>query len=162
MSEEKQKALPAGFMKNPWHFLAFGLGSGCAPKAPGTFGTLAAVVLYLPLSYLSLPIYSAMIVVTFLFGVWLCQRASEALGVHDHSGIVWDEFVGYWITMLAAPQGWQWIVLGFVLFRLFDIAKPWPIKWLDQKVHGGLGIMVDDVLAGVFAWGCLQLVSYWW
>ncbi len=153
-------ALPKGFLKHPAHFAAFGFGSGCAPKAPGTAGTLVAVVLYLPMQNLSLAMFAGLIVLAFLLGVWLCGKASEALGVHDHGGIVWDEFVGFWITMFAAPQGWPWIVLGFALFRLFDIWKPQPIAWLDAKLTGGLGIMLDDVLAGVYACAVLQLVSY--
>ncbi|HIP80964.1 MAG TPA: phosphatidylglycerophosphatase A, partial [Leucothrix mucor] len=87
-----------------------------------------------------------------------CGKSSDILGVHDHSGIVWDEFAGYFITMIAAPTGWFWVLLGFALFRLFDIWKPWPISVLDKKVHGGFGIMVDDILAGVFALGCLQVI----
>jgi len=152
--------LPQRFLKNPVNFLAFGLGSGCAPKAPGTFGTAAAVLFYLPLQYLSLWLYLGFIVVSFVLGVWLCDRASKALGVHDHGGIVWDEFVGYWITMIAAPAGWVWMLVGFLLFRLFDIWKPWPIKIADEVVEGGFGIMIDDVLAGIYALICLQLLAY--
>jgi len=152
--------LPQGFLKNPVNFLAFGLGSGCAPKAPGTFGTAAAVLFYLPLQYLSIWLYLGFIVVTFVLGVWLCDRASKALGVHDHGGIVWDEFVGYWITMIAAPAGWVWMLVGFLLFRLFDIWKPWPIKVADNVIEGGFGIMIDDVLAGIYALICLQLLAF--
>ena len=151
---------PKGFFRHPAHLAAFGFGSGCALKAPGTFGTLMAVLLYLPMQAWSLGWYCGFIVFSFALGVYLCQKASDALGVHDHGGIVWDEFVGFWITMIAAPEGWQWIVLGFCLFRLFDIWKPQPIKWLDEKVEGGLGIMLDDVLAGVYALICLQLIHY--
>ena len=152
--------LPQGFLKNPVNFLAFGLGSGCAPKAPGTFGTAAAVLFYLPLQYLSIWLYLGFIVVTFVLGVWLCDRASKELGVHDHGGIVWDEFVGYWITMIAAPAGWVWMLVGFLLFRLFDIWKPWPIKVADNVIEGGFGIMIDDVLAGIYALICLQLLAF--
>ncbi len=152
--------LPQGFLKNPVNFLAFGLGSGCAPKAPGTFGTGAAVLLYLPLQHLPLWQYLGFIFVSFVLGVWLCDQASKSLGVHDHGGIVWDEFVGYWITMIAAPAGWGWLIVGFVLFRLFDIWKPWPIKQLDKSVGGGFGIMIDDVLAGGYALVCLQGLHY--
>lgn len=152
--------LPKGFLKDPVNFLAFGLGSGCAPKAPGTFGTAAAVLFYLPLQYLSIWLYLGFIVVTFILGVWLCDKASKTLGVHDHGGIVWDEFVGYWITMIAAPAGWVWMLVGFLLFRLFDIWKPWPIKVADNVIEGGFGIMIDDVLAGIYALICLQLLSY--
>lgn len=153
------KELPKGFLKDPANFLAFGLGSGCSPKAPGTAGTVIAVLLYLPLQYLPLWLYLGFIVVTFILGVWLCEHASKSLGVHDHGGIVWDEFVGYWITMIAAPAGWLWILLGFVLFRLFDIWKPWPIKLADKKVGGGFGVMFDDVLAGIYALIGLQLIN---
>lgn len=144
---------------NPIHFLAFGFGSGLAPFAPGTFGTLAAVPLYLLLAQLSLPVYLLLVVLSFIFGVWICGRAGDDLGVHDHGGIVWDEFVGLWITLIAAPAGWGWIVVGFLLFRLFDIWKPWPIGWADRQVSGGLGVMLDDVIAGIYALLLLQLAA---
>jgi phosphatidylglycerophosphatase A len=144
-------------LTNPIHFLAFGFGSGLAPFAPGTFGTLAAIPLYLLMTHVSLPLYLMVTLFSILFGFWLCGRSSEMLGVHDHSGIVWDEFAGFFITMIAAPQGWQWIVLGFALFRLFDIWKPWPIGIIDKKMQGGVGIMMDDVIAGVYALIVLQL-----
>ncbi len=150
---------PSSVWKNPIHFLAFGLGSGAAPKAPGTFGTLAAIPLFLLLQPLALHWYLLVLVVTFVVGIYLCGKTSEDMGVHDHSGIVWDEFVGYWVTMFAAPAGWLWIVIGFVLFRIFDIAKPWPISWADKKVHGGFGIMLDDLLAGLMALAVMQLLA---
>jgi len=151
---------PKSVWRNPIHFLAFGCGSGAAKKAPGTFGTLAAVPLYLLIQPLSDSTYGWLLLATFLFGVYLCDKTSKDLGVHDHPGIVWDEFVGYWITMWLAPTGWLYILLGFVLFRLFDIWKPWPISWVDKKVHGGFGIMLDDVLAGAFALAGLQGLVY--
>ncbi len=147
-------------LTNPVHFLAFGLGSGLAPKAPGTFGTLAAIPFYLLMQSLSLPVYLLILMVATLVGIWLCDKSSKDLGVHDHPGIVWDEFCGFWLTMIAAPAGWLWVLIGFVLFRVFDIFKPWPIRWLDKHVHGGLGIMVDDLLAGGFAFICLQLAAH--
>ena len=147
-------------LSSPVHFLAFGFGSGLAPFAPGTFGTLAAIPLYLLMQGLSLPIYLVITAIVCVVGVWICGKSSEKLGVHDHSGIVWDEFAGYFVTMIAAPAGWLWILIGFALFRLFDIWKPWPISVLDKQVHGGLGIMVDDILAGVFALVCLQALAY--
>lgn len=151
---EPQKARPN--WRNPIHLLAFGFGSGASPKAPGTVGTVVAVLLYLPLSLLSWPLYLLVLVAATLLGVWLCEVTARDLGVHDHGGIVWDEFVGYWITMFLAPAGWFWIVLGFALFRLLDILKPWPIKWADARITGGLGIMLDDVLAGIMAALCIQ------
>ena len=144
-------------LTNPIHLLAFGFGSGLAPVAPGTFGTLAAVPFYLLMARLPLEVYLAVLAVVILAGIWICGRTSRDLGVHDHPGIVWDEFAGFFVTMIAAPPGWFWLVAGFGLFRLFDILKPWPIGWLDKRVKGGLGIMLDDLLAGSFAWGVLQL-----
>ena len=146
---------------SPIHFLAFGLGSGLAPKAPGTFGTLAAIPLYLIMAQWSLSTYLLVVLLAFVLGVWICGESAQRLGQHDYGGIVWDEFVGFWITLIAAPRlgGWE-VLLGFILFRWFDIVKPWPIKWADDKVSGGLGIMLDDVLAGVMAWVCLQLGAY--
>ena len=150
---------PKSVWKNPIHFLAFGLGSGASPKAPGTVGTLAAIPFFLLLQPLALHWYLLVLVVTFIIGIYLCGKTSDDLGVHDHGGIVWDEFVGYWVTMFAAPAGWLWIIIGFILFRIFDIAKPWPIGWADKHVHGGLGIMLDDLLAGLMALACLQLLT---
>ncbi len=146
----------------PVHFLAFGFGSGLSPKAPGTMGTIVAVPLYLLMADMGLTAYIAMLVITFAIGVYLCDKTSKDMGVHDHGGIVWDEFVGYWITMLAAPQGWQWVLLGFVLFRFFDVVKPWPISWLDKHVQGGFGIMIDDVLAGFMALLVMQVSYAFW
>jgi phosphatidylglycerophosphatase A len=149
-------------LRNPDHLFAFGFGSGLAPFAPGTFGTLAAIPVYWLIQDLTLPLYVLWLVVTFALGVYWCDRSSRRLGVHDHGGIVWDEMVGYWITMLLAPTGLVWIVIGFVLFRIFDVLKPWPINWLDRRVGGGFGIMIDDVLAGVYALIVLQLLAWWW
>lgn len=161
-SEHRQsKPLPKPSMGNPAHMLAFGFGAGCSPKAPGTMGTLLAVGIYLPLSRLPLVAYGVVLAVVILVGIWICGKAAHDLGVHDHPGIVWDEIAGYLLTMLAAPEGWFWVVVGFVLFRLFDIWKPWPIGWLDLKVGGGLGIMLDDLVAALFAGLCLQGLAHW-
>ncbi|MCG9753660.1 phosphatidylglycerophosphatase A [Shewanella insulae] len=147
-------------LANPIHFLALGFGSGLAAKAPGTFGTLAAVPLYLLMAGLPLGWYLGLTLVSVLAGFYICDKASKDMGVHDHGAIVWDEVAGLLITLIAAPAGWLWVVVGFALFRFFDILKPWPIKVLDAKVHGGIGIMIDDVLAGVFAFLCLQGIVY--
>ncbi len=147
-------------LRNPLHLLSLGFGSGLMPFAPGTFGTLVAIPFYLLIAQLDLPYYLAFILLAFGIGVYSCKYTSAALGVHDHSGIVWDEFVGFWITMIAVPVTWQWIVGGFVLFRVFDIVKPWPVKIVDKRMAGGFGIMFDDVLAGLYALGCLQFALY--
>lgn len=148
------------WLKDPRHLLALGLGSGLAPVAPGTFGTLVAIPLYLLVAGVSLSAYISLVMSAFVVGVYVCDYTARALGVHDHPAIVWDEVVGFLITMIAVPLSWQTVLLGFVFFRLFDILKPWPIRWLDRYVKGGLGIMIDDVLAGVFAAAGLWLVGF--
>jgi phosphatidylglycerophosphatase A len=142
-------------LSSPAQLVAFGFGSGLSPWAPGTVGTLAAIPLYLLLSHLDLWLYSAVILAAVVFGTWICNVASRQLEVHDHPGIVWDEFVGFWLAMWAMPPDWEWIVSAFVVFRIFDIIKPWPISVLDRNVGGGWGIMVDDLVAGGLA--CLTL-----
>ncbi len=150
--------LSAGLLRHPLDFMALGFGSGLVPKGPGTAGTVVAVPVYLLLQPLSVTVYLALVAALFIVGIPICAHAARRMGVHDHPGIVWDEIVGYLVTMTFAPQGWLWIAAGFVLFRLFDIAKPWPIRLLDRKVGGGFGIMVDDLLAGIFAAAVLQLM----
>jgi len=152
----KRNHAPASVWRNPVHFFAFGFGSGASPYAPGTIGTLVAIPLYLLMMHLSLWVYLILVVVIVVVGIWLCDVTSRDLGVHDHSGIVWDEIAGYLITMAAAPQGIGWILIGFILFRFFDILKPWPISRIDKQVQGGWGIMLDDILAGIFSWLTLQ------
>ncbi len=147
-------------LKHPVVLLATGFGSGLAPKAPGTAGTMFAVPLVYLMQTLSIDYFIAIAVVTSIIGVWICDVAAKRLNVHDHPGIVFDEIAGYFITMIAAPAGWFWLLLGFVLFRVFDIIKPWPISWLDKKVKGGFGIMIDDIVAGLFALAVLQAVAW--
>lgn len=150
--------IPPSLLRDPGHFLALGFGSGLAPHAPGTFGTLAAIPVYLLCVQLPPEGYLLALAVALLLGVYLCGRTARTLGVHDHPGIVWDEVAGFLLTMAWAPRGWAWVVAGFVLFRLFDIWKPWPIRALDRSVHGGLGIMLDDLLAGLAAAMGLELL----
>ena len=145
---------------HPVHFLSLGFGSGCAPKAPGTMGTLVGVLFYLPLQLLAWPYYLAVLVILMLAGIWMCGRTATALGVHDHPAIVWDEITGFLLTMLFAPKSWQWILLGFVLFRIFDIWKPWPIRLLDKQLEGGFGVMADDLLAAIFSLTIIQIIAY--
>lgn len=147
-------------IKTPMQFLASGFGSGCAPVAPGTFGTLAAVPIWILLSFLSPITYAILVVAIFVLGCYVSEKASQEMGVHDHGGIVIDEFVGYFITMFLVPLSWVNILLGFILFRIFDVLKPWPIKVLDRQVKGGFGIMVDDVLAGFMALVCMHLLLW--
>ena len=146
--------------RNPVQLLAFGFGSGLAPRAPGTAGTIAAVPLYWLIADWGLLWYSAVVLVAAVAGIWICGTASRELNVHDHPGIVWDEFVGYWITLWAMPVDWVWMLAGFIVFRILDIVKPWPIGPLDRKVGGGFGIMIDDVLAGVMACATLHLALW--
>ncbi len=147
-------------LRNPVQFLAFGFGTGLSPKAPGTVGSLVGIPLYLLLSHGSPWFYGGFVVVAFAAGVYWCGRAARELGVHDHGGIVWDEVVGMLITLFLVPVQWQWIALGFIYFRIFDIWKPWPIGWADRRLTGGLGIMVDDVFAGIYAVIVLHLSIY--
>lgn len=130
------------------------------PVAPGTWGTLAAIPIYLLLVKSSLPIYLLFTIAAFLLGIWVSDKVSKDLMVHDHSGIVWDEVVGYLITMIYVPLNWIWIVVGFLLFRVFDVWKPQPIRYIDEHLKGGLGIMMDDVLAAIPAWLILQCLVW--
>ena len=140
-------------MRSPTLMLAFGFGSGLSKYAPGTLGTIAAFPLWWLLTQLSQPLYLGLVLVAAIVGVSICGRAAEQLGVHDHGGIVWDEFVGLWVAMAFLPVSPVSLVLGLSLFRFFDIVKPWPISWLDKNISGGLGIMIDDIAAGLAAGG---------
>lgn len=145
-------------LSNPIHFLALGFGSGLSPKAPGTFGTLAAIPVFLLLSYFSSLTYLVATLVVCIAGIYICEKAANDAGVHDHGAIVWDEIAGFLITMILVPITWQTILVGFVLFRVFDIFKPWPISFIDKHVGGGFGIMLDDIVAGLLALGCMHLI----
>lgn len=136
---------------DPVLLLAFGFGSGLSPKAPGTAGTLLAVPLVAAAAMLSKMSFIVITLAMIVVGIWLCGEAARRLETHDHPGIVWDEFAGLFVTFLWFPPGLPELLLGFVLFRIFDIWKPWPIREMDHRIPGGLGIMLDDVIAGVFA-----------
>ena len=147
-------------MTDPVHILAFGFGTGLAPFAPGTFGSLPGILLFwLTLDfglYVQLGIAAAMT----LAGIWICGESARRIGVHDHGGIVWDEIVGMYLTLLVAPFsvfGW---ILAFALFRVMDIVKPWPIRDLDHRIGGGVGIMLDDLAAALYA--AILLGLYGW
>lgn len=149
-------------LRSPVHLIAFGFGAGLSPKGPGTVGTLVALPFWFLMQSLPWPAYIAACAVLFAFGCWVCGVSARRLGVHDHGGIVFDEIVGMLVTLLpllvagsAAPSSPWWLLAGFVLFRAFDILKPWPIGWVDARVKGGFGIMVDDLIAGLMAAACL-------
>ncbi|WP_269520188.1 phosphatidylglycerophosphatase A family protein [Alteromonas sp. BMJM2] len=144
-------------MKNPVHFLALGFGSGLVPVMPGTFGSLAAIPLLLLCMSLSTPSFIAITLIASVVGIYLCGKTADDMQVHDHGSIVWDEIAGMFVTFLFLPLTASTLVLGFVLFRLFDILKPWPIGVIDKRLHGGTGIMLDDLLAGAMACVCLHI-----
>lgn len=151
-------------LKNPTHFLALGFGSGLAPKMPGTFGTVAALPLVIVFAMmLDVAAYMAITMIVSVVGIWLCGTTANDMGVHDDSSIVWDEIAGMMIAMIAVPLTWQNLLVAFVLFRIFDILKPWPISLLDKKLHGGLGIMLDDIVAGIATLAIMQFsLGYGW
>lgn len=146
--------------RSPVQFLAVGFGSGLAPIAPGTFGTLPALLLWIPLSYLHWSWYLAIVFCMAVTGIWICDQASKQHDVDDHGSIVWDEIVGYLITVFAIPFSFTTMIVAFFLFRLFDISKPWPVSWADKKVKGGLGVMLDDVLAGLYCCAILHTLHW--
>lgn len=155
----KKNIAPKIIWENPLIFIACGFGSGAMPYAPGTFGTLMIIPFYLLIQNVSLSTYLLILFAAIIFGIWICDLASKTFDTHDHPSIVFDEFVGFAVTMIAAPKGWLWILLGFILFRIFDIWKPLPIKWFDQHIKNGLGVVLDDVIAGVYAFILLQLLA---
>ena len=140
------------------YFLAFGLGSGLAPVAPGTAGSVMGLLLFMPVLNAPLPVQVVIIVIGFVLGVWVSDRVAKHMEVKDPGGIVWDEFVGMWITLLWLPSE-IWLPAAFLLFRLFDIWKPWPVRVADEKLAGGLGIMLDDVFAGLYALAAVQILN---
>jgi phosphatidylglycerophosphatase A len=156
-------------LSRPAGWLACGFGSGLSPVAQGTFGSLAALLPWLALTRLPMIAYLLVLIMGFVIGVWVCDVAGRLLGVADHRSVVWDEFVGQWIALIPlvgftalGVSGFQWwlVLAGFVLFRIFDVWKPWPISWLDRRMKGGLGVMIDDVVAGVFAAVVLAALIY--
>lgn len=164
MSKQKPAFKPTlkWLLQNPIRFLGFGFGSGLAPKAPGTFGTLPA----LPLAWILLFLDSGKIgliilsVVLFFIGIWICNVTERDLGVHDYGGIVWDEIVAMLLILAFVPQTVLWWLMAFLVFRFFDAVKPPPIKWFDQKVSGGFGVMLDDIIAAIMSIMVLLVLQY--
>ncbi len=157
LTADQRRAL----LSHPAGWIATGLGAGLVPKAPGTAGSLVAL---LPWWFLlrGLPMgwYLVVVAAGFMLGVWACGICDRRIGMHDQGALVWDEVIGMWITLFAAPSPWWWMLAGFALFRLFDIWKPWPVRLADRRVRGGFGVMLDDVVAGVYALLVLQLVAW--
>ena len=151
----------------PVHLMAFGGGAGLVPFAPGTFGTLVGIPLWLLLSWLPIGAYAAVTLLLFMLGCWICGRSASLLGVHDHPGIVFDEIVGFLLTAMPLLPAlhwrsghlWWWLLAAFLLFRFFDILKPPPIRWLDRHVRGGFGIMLDDAAAAIPAAALLMIAE---
>lgn len=150
-------------LRNPWHLLATGFGSGLFPVGPGTAGSIAAIPFWIVMAYLPWQVYSMIVMFSICIGVYLCRQTARDMRVHDHGSIVWDEFVGMWITLMAIPvNDWRWVLIGFIVFRVLDIWKPWPIRWFDRNVQGGMGIMIDDVVAGVLGAAIIYLIGHHW
>jgi phosphatidylglycerophosphatase A len=156
----KPLPVPRSVWEKPTHFIAFGFGSGAIPVAPGTFGTFMAIPFYLMMQPLSTGHYFILLIIITALSMWLCDKVSKEINVHDHQGMCLDEIVGYLVTMFSAPHGFRWMLWGFLLFRLFDIVKPWPINLIDQKVKGGVGVILDDVLAGIYSFIVLHILSW--
>ena len=149
-----------GYCRDPVNWLALGFGSGLARRAPGTFGTLAALPLLPLFSWMALPWSGLVLLATALVGIFICGHAARSMKLDDPGCVVWDEMVGLWLTLFALPLDPVSIVGGFLLFRLFDIVKPWPISWCDRNIKEGAGIMVDDLVAGVLAALVLRVILW--
>jgi phosphatidylglycerophosphatase A len=146
-------------MRRPVNFLAFGFGAGLSPIAPGTVGTVVAIPIYALLLVCPFSVYLMFLTIILVVGIWICGESSRNIGVHDHSGIVWDEIAGFLLTMVPFYPSVGSVIVGFLTFRFFDIVKPWPIRWLDQRIHGGFGIMFDDAIAAIFSIAFLVAIS---
>ena len=156
-SPKKTKAASANtpnlrfLLQHPAHLFGLGFGSGLAQKAPGTFGTLVGLPLFWLISIYTMPVQLIIISALFLVGIYFCDVTGKALGVSDHGGIVWDEIVAMMLVLVFTPNQWQWWLAAFLLFRLFDIWKPFPIRQCDAKLKNGFGVMFDDLLAAIYA-----------
>lgn len=147
--KKERKPLPNTIFKKPLHFIAFGFGVGAIPFAPGTFGTLLAACFYSLILDFS---FSTRLIITLLLtivAIIICGKVSRNIKIHDHPGMCLDEFPGFFVAMLFAPQTMKGLIIAFILFRIFDILKPWPINWIDKNIHGGFGMVFDDVVAGI-------------
>lgn len=150
---------PRKVVSDPRYLVALGFGSGLAPWAPGTVGSLVAIPFALLFGLAGDIGYAAIVIVVLIGGIPLCDRVAAELDSKDPGVIVIDEFVGMWIALFLLPEGWYWLIAGFVLFRFFDILKPWPVNWFDEHLPGGRGIMMDDVAAGMYSFALIQITS---
>ena len=157
---EQDREIREAALRTPAGFLAFGFGSGLSRFAPGTMGTMVAIPFSFLLKQLPPYLFWVLLIALFLIGIYLCGSTARRLKKHDPGGIVWDEMVGYWLTVAFIPMQWPWLLAAFVLFRLFDIFKPWPIRQSEKLFRGGLGIMVDDIIAALYAMGILAVFQW--
>ena len=157
--EPNRRSLDPALLRNPIHLLALGFGSGLAPRAPGTFGTLVAVPIVWGVMQFGFAAHVAFAIVATAAGIWLCGESARRLGVHDHPGIVWDEITAFMIVLFFTPNTLMWQAVAFLLFRVFDILKPGPIRYIERMFRGGFGVMVDDLVAAFFALICLVLLK---
>ena len=160
MTNPKKTRLSAALLKDPVHLIALGFGTGLSPIGPGTCGTLLALPLALLLLHAPLVVAWIIVALSVAFGIWITGESADRLGVHDHSGIVWDEIAAFLALALVLPSGWVWLIAGFAVFRGFDIFKPWPIRDLDHRLRGGVGIMLDDLAAAFYSAVLLRLIEY--
>ena len=161
MVDGKQQSVKDFALGSPAGFLACGFGSGLAPSAPGTAGSIAAIPLALLLSVVPLGWRLAAVVAGFMLGLWLAKAAESALGKADHGAVVWDEIVGFALAVLLLPPSWTSWTLAFLCFRALDILKPWPIGWLDRNLKGGWGVMMDDLVAGGATLAIVMILEIW-
>lgn len=161
MDKHDRSYLSKVSIKNPIHFISLGFGSGLIPKAPGTYGSLAALPICMLLVYLPWQVQIAVAVLTFFVGWYASSVTEKAMGMHDNSAIVIDEFDGMFISIICFPSVWYYAIFAFVLFRIFDILKPFPISMLDKRIGGGLGVMLDDALAGLFALASAHVILHY-
>ena len=158
---EKAPKVLQSVWTNPIHFITCGFGIGTIPFMPGTLATLASIPLCLILSRFSLITYCVVTLCLVIAGIFLCQKTNKDFGCDDHPGAVWDEFASFPIVMISVPKTWYFFMLGVVLFRILDIYKPGPIGWLDKHIHGGVGVMLDDVVSAMVAWALLQAIIWY-
>lgn len=151
---------PRSIFTNPIHFIACGFGIGIMPIIPGTFGTLMSLPFCLVFSRYSVLMYVLLTLICLAISAWATDVTCRDFGVHDHTATVSDEVSGFLVTMISIPIHWWTLLLAFILFRFFDILKPGPIAWIDQHIHGGLGVVLDDVVAAAFTWIIMLLITY--